>query len=105
MAGLRARCNDCQILQPLGLAHRRARANAIGAFADFVGEVEEMVSNDCVRLLFELMGQTTRVDAAGDQKDLKLNGLPRNTSKLNRVRRILASLGLLCWPSARQRLY
>ena len=33
-----------------------------GAFADFVGEVEEMVANDCVRLLFELMGQTTRVD-------------------------------------------
>ena len=78
-----------------------------GAFADFVGEVEEMVANDCVRLLFELMGQTTRVDVPrGDNgKDLKLNGLPRNIKKLNRVRRILASWAWICWPSARQRLY
>ena len=37
-----------------------------GAFADFVGEVEKMVANDCVRLLFEIMGQTTRVDVPVD---------------------------------------
>ena len=63
MAGLRARCDDHQILQPLDDLRTGERVRMLsGAFADFVGEVEEMVSNDCVRLLFELMGQTTRVD-------------------------------------------
>lgn len=63
MAGLRARCDDHQVLQPLDDLRTGERVRMLsGAFADFVGEVEEMVANDCVRLLFELMGQTTRVD-------------------------------------------
>ena len=63
MAGLRARCDEQQILQPLDDLRTGERVRMLsGAFADFVGEVEEMVANDCVRLLFELMGQTTRVD-------------------------------------------
>ena len=63
MAGLRARCNDHHVLQSLNDLRTGERVRMLsGAFADFVGEVEEIVSNDCVRLLFELMGQTTRVD-------------------------------------------
>ena len=63
MAGLRARCDEHQILQPLDDLRTGELVRMLsGAFADFVGEVEEMVANDCVRLLFELMGQTTRVD-------------------------------------------
>ncbi len=63
MAGLRARSDDHHVLQPLDDLRAGERVRMIsGAFADFVGEVEEMVANDCVRLLFELMGQTTRVD-------------------------------------------
>lgn len=63
MAGLRARCDDHHVLQPLDDLRTGERVRMLsGAFADFVGEVEEMVANDCVRLLFELMGQTTRVD-------------------------------------------
>ena len=63
MTGLRARCNDNNVLQPLDDLRAGERLRMLtGAFADFVGEVEEMVTSDRVRLLFELMGQTTRVD-------------------------------------------
>mgnify|MGYP005742402427 CR=1 FL=1 len=63
MAGLHARCDDHQILQPFDDLQTGASVRMLsGPFADFVGEVEGMVANDCVRLLFELMGQTTRVD-------------------------------------------
>ena len=63
VTGLRARCDEYQVLQPLDDLRNGERVRMVsGAFADFVGEVEEIVANDCVRLLFELMGQTTRVD-------------------------------------------
>ena len=63
IAGLRARCDNHHVLQPLDELHTGVRVRMLsGAFAEFIGEVEEMVANDCVRLLFELMGQTTRVD-------------------------------------------
>ena len=67
MAGLRARCDDHQVLRPLDDLRTGERVRMLsGAFADFVGEVEKMVANDCVRLLFEIMGQTTRVDVPVD---------------------------------------
>ena len=63
MAGLRARCDDNHVLQSLDDLRTGERVRMLsGAFADFVGEVEKMVADDCVRLLFELMGQKTRVD-------------------------------------------
>ncbi len=63
MTGLRARCDVRHILKPLDDLRTGERVRMLsGAFADFVGEVEEMVANDCVRLLFEFMGQRTRVD-------------------------------------------
>ena len=63
MAGLRARCDNCQVLKPLDDFCTGERVRMLsGAFADFIGEIEEMVPNDGVRLLFELMGQTTRID-------------------------------------------
>ena len=43
---------------------RRASADALGRIADFVGEVETFVANDSVRLLFDFMGQATRLDIA-----------------------------------------
>ena len=33
-----------------------------GAFADFVGEVENMVGQDNVRVLLDIMGQYARID-------------------------------------------
>ena len=63
IAGLRARCDDHFVFQPVDDLRTGARVRMLsGAFADFVGEVEKMVANDRVRLLFDLMGQTTRVD-------------------------------------------
>ena len=74
MAGLRARCDDHHVLQPSSDLRTGARVRMLsGAFADFVGEVEGMVANDCVRLLFEFMGQTTRLDVPRGNVELVKN--------------------------------
>ncbi len=63
MAGLRARCDDAQILQPLDDLRTGEKVMILsGPFANFVGEIETFIADDCVRLLFEYMGQVTRVD-------------------------------------------
>ena len=63
MAGLRARCDAGQVLQPLDDLQAGEQVRMLsGAFADFVGEVETFVANDGVRLLFDFMGQATRLD-------------------------------------------
>ena len=63
MAGLRARCNAGQVLQPLDDLQAGEQVRMLsGAFADFVGEVETFVANDGVRLLFDFMGQATKLD-------------------------------------------
>ena len=63
MAGLRARCDVKQVLQPLDDLQAGEQVRMLsGAFADFVGEIESFVANDCVRLLFDFMGQTTKLD-------------------------------------------
>lgn len=63
MAGLQARCDAKHILQPLDdlKAGEKVKMQS-GAFADFVGEIETFVAEDCVRLLFDFMGQVTRID-------------------------------------------
>ena len=63
MAGLRARCDTAHVLQPLDDLQTGEKVKMLaGAFAEFVGEIETFVANDCIRLLFDFMGQTTRVD-------------------------------------------
>ena len=63
MAGLRARCDAGQVLQPLDDLQAGEHVRMLsGAFADFVGEVETFVANDGVRLLFDFMGQATKLD-------------------------------------------
>ena len=63
MAGLRARCDADQILQPLDDLQAGEEVRMLsGAFAEFVGKIETFVADDCVRLLFDFMGQVTRVD-------------------------------------------
>lgn len=61
--GLRSRCDASHILQPLDDLQSGEKVKMqSGAFADFVGEIETFVAEDCVRLLFDFMGQVTRVD-------------------------------------------
>ena len=63
MAGLRARCDVEHVLQPLDDLQAGEQVRMLsGAFADFVGEIETFVANDCVRLLFDFMGQATKLD-------------------------------------------
>jgi transcriptional antiterminator RfaH len=61
--GLRLRCDIRNLLQPLGDLEPGAKVKVLaGPFSDFIGEVESLVNEDRVRLLFELMGQDTRID-------------------------------------------
>ena len=63
MAGLRARCDAGQVLQPLDDLQAGEQVRMLsGAFADFVGEIETFVASDGVRLLFDFMGQATKLD-------------------------------------------
>lgn len=63
MAGLRARCDIEHVLQPLDDLQAGEQVRMLsGAFADFVGEIETFVANDCVRLLFDFMGQAIKLD-------------------------------------------
>ena len=63
MAGLKARCDMRHVLQPLDDLAIGERVKMVsGSFAEFIGEIETFVGDDCVRLLFEFMGQATRVD-------------------------------------------
>ena len=63
MAGLRARCDIEHVLQPLDDMQAGEQVRMLsGAFADFVGEIETFVANDGVRLLFDFMGQATKLD-------------------------------------------
>jgi len=65
MAGMQARCDAGQVLQPLDDLQAGEEVKMLsGAFADFVGEIETFVADDCVRLLFDFMGQVTRVDVS-----------------------------------------
>jgi transcriptional antiterminator RfaH len=60
---LRLRCDIRNLLQPLGDLEPGAKVKVLaGPFSDFIGEVESLVNEDRVRLLFELMGQDTRID-------------------------------------------
>ena len=70
IAGLRARCNERDILQPLRDLKKGEQVRLLsGAFADFVGEVETLMGDESVRVLLEIMGQSTRLDLPLGQVD------------------------------------
>mgnify|MGYP001391395465 FL=1 len=58
MAGFMARCDDQHMLKPISDWKTGDTARLIsGPFADFIGEVEELVSGERVKLLFKFMEQ------------------------------------------------
>ena len=58
MAGFMARCDDQHMLKPISDWKIGEKARMVsGPFADFIGQVEELVSGDRVRLLFKFMEQ------------------------------------------------
>ena len=65
--GFMARCDDQHMLKPISdwKSGEKARIN-LGPFADFIGQVEELVSGDRVRLLFEFMEQYKSVEVSSD---------------------------------------
>ena len=58
MEGFMACCDDQHMLKPISDWKTGEKARLIaGPFADFIGQVEELVSGDRVRLLFKFMEQ------------------------------------------------
>jgi transcriptional antiterminator RfaH len=63
MQGLKQRCDARHVLKPLDDLKTGEEVKMIsGAFAEFIGEIESFVASDCVRILFDFMGQKTRLD-------------------------------------------
>ena len=70
MSGLQARCDAKNCLRPPDdLKIGEQVRMAAGAFAGFVGEVEKLIGDDRIRLLYEIMGQKSRIDIS--QEDLE----------------------------------
>jgi len=60
---LKKRCDDQAVLRPLDdLKNGEAVKMMSGSFAEFVGEIEAFVAADRLRILFDFMGQKTRLD-------------------------------------------
>ena len=65
--GFMARCDGQHMLKPISDWKTGDRARLVyGPFADFIGQVEEIVSGDRVRLLFEFMEQYKSVEVSSD---------------------------------------
>lgn len=65
MAGLKSRCDALHVLQPLDDLKQGERVKLVsGAFAEFIGEIETLLASDCVRILFDYMGQRARLDVS-----------------------------------------
>ena len=65
---LQRRCDVAGILlPPSDLQQGESVTVSDGAFADFTGTIEKILSGDRIRILFEFMGQETRVDVATEK--------------------------------------
>ena len=63
IAGLQARCDDQDCLHAPDDLEIGERVRVVaGAFAGFVGEVENLIGEERIRFLYEFMGQKTRID-------------------------------------------
>ena len=67
MEGFMACCDDQHMLKPISDWKTGEKARLVsGPFADFIGQVEELVSGDRVRLLFKFMEQYKSVEVSSD---------------------------------------
>ena len=65
MVGFMARCDDQHMLKPISDWKTGEKARLVsGPFTDFIGQVEELVSGDRVRLLFKFMEQYKSVEVS-----------------------------------------
>ena len=65
--GLKERCDDQHMLKPINDWKSGDKARLVyGPFADFIGQVEELVSGERVRLLFEFMDQYKSLEISSD---------------------------------------
>jgi transcription antitermination factor NusG len=55
---------DGILLPPNDLQEGESIVISDGAFADFTGTIEKILSSERIRILFDFMGQETRVDVA-----------------------------------------
>ncbi len=67
MEGIMARCDDQHMLKPMSDWKSGEKVRLVaGPFADFIGQVEELVSSDRVRLLFKFMDQYKSLEVPSD---------------------------------------
>ena len=65
MKGFMARCDDQHMLKPTSDWKAGEKALLVsGPFTDFMGQVEELVSGDRVRLLFKFMEQYKSIEVS-----------------------------------------
>ena len=68
IVALLKRCDERAVLRPLDdLRAGEAVKMVSGSFAEFVGEIETFVAADRLRILFDFMGQKTRLDVPREQ--------------------------------------
>ena len=73
MEGFMARCDDKHMLKPISDWKTGDNARIIaGPFADFIGQVEELVSGDRVKLLFNFMEQYKSLELESDALERSL---------------------------------
>lgn len=67
MEGFMARCDDQNMLKPISDWKTGEKARLVaGPFSDFIGQVEELVSGDRVKLLFKFMEQYKSMEVSSD---------------------------------------
>ena len=65
IAGFMARCNDQHMLKPINDWKTGDKALLVsGPFTDFIGQVEELVSGNRIKLLFKFMEQYKSVEVS-----------------------------------------
>ena len=65
MAGLFARCDQQGVLQAITDLKVGDRVKMVsGPFVDIIGQIDQVLGDNNIRLLFDLMGQATKVDVA-----------------------------------------
>ena len=65
MAGLFARCDNDGVLQAMSDLKVGDRVRMVsGPFADIIGEIDTILGDNNIRLLFDIMGHATKVDVA-----------------------------------------
>ena len=67
IAGLQDRCDKKNILKPINDWQSGETARVVsGVFSDFIVQIDELLTGDRIRLLFEYMGQNKKIEVSSN---------------------------------------